>query len=165
MEQVVRIYGKFVLESVAMICMVGFLFCKMTDEDGNTGMFKVVGAKLPMESEDYNAYTDFRQTYQEESNKAAPQITYVGGTLSVGVSCLRDVIKAFDYSGRELEIAIMSIKGIDGSELIGDYNTETSEINLTQAGVYVVTVSAGDDIHKVSQCTVRIPVNKQGINR
>lgn len=160
MIEIMKEYGEYILEAFVVICIALILRTGFSDENRNQGVFQMIGAYMPIENKDYEAYTDFQNVYKEESNKPAPEIEYFGSYLKMGVNKISDCIKATDYGGRELQIKVDSIKAPDGTELLDTYNPNTTEIDLTRPGIYVVTVSALDDINRSVQCTIQIPVNK-----
>ena len=157
MEQVIKAYGKFLLEGIILVALLTILTV-MSDSAGNKGVFSIVGTKLEMNSVDYNQYNDFKGTYKSESNKEAPVISVIGTHLYSGVCSIPSFIKATDYTGAELLIMVSSIKDAGGTELIGDYNQDTGEISLA-SGIYMVEVSAKDVNNKLTKCTVQIPVS------
>ena len=160
MEEIIREYGAFLLSGIAILLLLGILFNNIEDAEGNKGIFAMTGAKLETVDIDYKSYNDFKNTYQIESAKPIPDITYNGGHLWTGIIKLTDCIKAEDYAGRTLSVKILEILNPKGIELIDNYNTTTSEIYLEEAGIYTITVSAVDDINKSSKCIIQIPVNK-----
>ncbi len=160
MEQIIREYGAFLLSGIAVMLLMGILFNSIEDADGNKGIFAMTGAKLETVDNDYNSYTDFKNTYQIESAKPVPAINYNGGHLWAGTIKLTDYIKAEDYAGRTLPVKVLGILNPDGIELLDIYNTDTAEIYLEKAGIYTVTVTVVDDINKSSKCMIQIPVNK-----
>lgn len=161
MKQIGSMYGKFILEGIAVISLIGFLFWNMSDNDGNVGVLEIIGGKLPAVNEEYDSYTDFKAVYKEESNKDAPKISLITGAVNVGKINLSHVIKAVDYSGNEIKLAVMSIKNMENEELIENCNTETTEIELRNAGVYSVLVKATDDGNRTTECRIKIPVNNK----
>lgn len=163
MEQIVSVYGKFILEAIAIICLAGFLFWNISDDDGNIGMMEIIGGNLPEINEEYDSYTDFKEVYREESKKDAPKISFIASVVDTGRIKLSQIIKAVDYSGNEIKPVVISIKNMENVELIEDYNPETTEIELTSAGVYSVFVKATDDGNRTTECMIKIPVNNKGL--
>lgn len=161
MEQIGSLYGKFILEGIVVVCLAGFLFWNISDTDGNAGMLEIIGSNLPKIDEKYDSYTDFKEVYKEESNKDAPKIFLIAGAVDIGKIKLSQIIKAVDYSGREIKLVVMSIKNMQNEELIENYNLETMEIDLTNAGVYSVLVKATDDGNRTTECQIKIPVNNK----
>lgn len=160
MKQIMTMYGKFLLEGTVLVLLMTMIFISIEDEEGNKGVFEIVGAKLEIESASHSRYSDFSGTYQAESRKATPKIAYIGGYLQTGICSLSDYIKATDYAGRELPVKITSIRSPQGTEVLDTYDPDTAEINLEQSGIYIVTISVFDDGNRVSNGKVRIPVNK-----
>lgn len=160
MKQVVTAYGRFLLEGMVFVLLVTMVFTGIEDNEGNKGVLAMIGSQLELENTDYHAYTDFRETYQTESKKAAPVIIYSGRHLKIGKSKLTDYISAVDYAGNEIHITIKEIKDSNGLELIDSYNIATSEMIFKESGIYTVTVCATDDICQSSECRIQIPVNR-----
>lgn len=162
MKQVITAYGKFLLEGMVFTLLMAGVFCGDWDESGKKGILAAIGERLAIEGPLHSGYTDFRDVYRTESEKKAPQITYIGGRLQTGINRLYDAVKAVDYEGKELQVRITSVKSPEGTELLDVYNQETSEVKLEQPGIYTIEVCAADDIYKVSRCMIRIPVNGGG---
>lgn len=160
MPEIIREYGEYVLEIFVLIWLVGLLTVTISDDDGNRGIFRVFGAKVPIENENYHVYTDFRGTYQEECKKSEPKISFWGSCTKIGIYKLDDCMEAVDYSGRKLQFKVESIKGTDGRERMDIYNSETTEINFAESGIYILVISATDDSNRTVRCTLQIPVNK-----
>lgn len=157
MEQVIKAYGKFLLEGIVLVALLVILTV-MSDSAGNKGVFAITGTKLEIDRIDYGQYNDFKGIYQSESNKAAPAISVAGTHLYSGVCNIPGFIKATDHTGTELLIKVSSIKDAGGTELIDDYNQATGEINLA-SGIYRVEVSARDANNRQTSCMIQIPVN------
>ena len=161
MEQIASFYGKFILEGIAVICLLGLLFWQISDGAGNVGILELIGDNLPKIDEEYGSYTDFKEVYKEESDKGAPQISFVAGAVHTGKIKLSEMIKAVDDNGNEIKLLVMSIKNMENEELIENCNLETTEIELKNAGVYSVFVKATDDGNRTTECRIKIPVNNE----
>lgn len=162
MREVIEHYGKFILESMVAIALMTIIFISLTDSGGNKGIYAITGAQLDISDQNYHTYTDFKGTYKTESEKAAPKISFESGRLVVGVHALSNYIKAVDYAGNTLALKVISIKAPDGTEIIETYNPATTNINMSQSGIYTVTLSALDDINKSQKVTIQIPINREG---
>ena len=160
MDQIGRNYGKFILEGIAVLCLTGFLFWSISDDMGNQGMLEILGTYLPWWDEHDEVYEDFHEIYKEESRKSVPEISYRAGAINTGNVNITQLIRAVDYSGRELTLEILSIKNMEGEEMIQNYDWENGEIRFIQAGVYTVLVSATDDGNRRTECRIKIPVNR-----
>lgn len=152
MKQVLKLYGMFVLEGIALIGMVIFW--------QEQGIFEKIGKRLTVEKAEYSSYADFRGVYQEESKKEKPRIEYVNGSINAGIHLLSELIEAYDYADRKLEIKVHSITNPKNEERLDYYDAETTKMNFDLAGIYTIKVSTVDDGNRVSIGTVRIPVNK-----
>lgn len=160
MKQILKTYGKFLLEGLAVALLAALIFTGITDADGNRGAFRIIGARIDADSTDYHAYQDF-DGYSAESGKAAPEIRSSFTVLpSAGDTvCLNDCISAVDYAGNGLNIRINSITGPDGSDLTGSLDFTSMTIQVHQPGTYTVRVTAVDDGARKSMSMIKIPVN------
>lgn len=159
MEQIIRIYGKMLLEIITVMLLILFLFYNIQDEEGNRGIFKIVGAQITVESTDYHTYSDFGM-YLEESKKEYPVITFdAGRSICRGTFFVSDYAKATDYADRDIRLEVRSILDPAGNENLDTYNKETMEASIPVPGVYVMEVSATDQENRKTVCTIRIPVN------
>ena len=159
MEQVIKEYGKFLLDGIVMVALLVIIFTGITDDAGNRGALAIIGAKLEIENTNHKAYTDFRGTYQSESNKTAPVIAFIGTHLQSGICVVPDFVRAVDYAGNELPIKIISIIDESGAELISNYSQDTGKISFAP-GIYTLSVSAEDGNNRTKNCTIQIPVGK-----
>lgn len=161
MREVFEYYGRFLLEGVVLAALFGMIFGGMKDENGNQGLFVILGDQIEMETVDYRNYTDFKVVYKRESEEAPPYIYYEGEGLEIGRHVLFDYIKAIDSEGQNISVVINSIKGANEVELIEEYNPNTGEISLSKPGVYVISVSAKDKSNKRTEAIIRIPMNQK----
>lgn len=152
MKQVFKIYGQFLLEGVAIVGIIALWF--------GQGIYKEIGANLPIYTMTYDTYEDFREIYCQESQKKAPEITYVKGSIYTGKYLLLDLVEAYDYAGRSLSIEVYSILNPKKEERVDVYDANTTRMEFDMAGIYVLTVGAVDDGNRYSECTIKIPVNK-----
>ena len=131
---------------------------EIQDNEGNIGIFRIVGSQLETVDINYNEYTDFRNVYQIESNKNEPIIKYTGGHLKTGIIKLGDHIEATDYVNQNLKVKIIEIIGPDGENLLEQYNESSTELEMSYSGIYTIKVNALDDGNRLSQCVIKIPV-------
>lgn len=173
MKELMKQYGGIVLAGVVLIVMFVLLFSGITDAQGNRGIIKIVAARLDTEGTDYAAYTDY-DTYETESTKTAPEITYQdAGYLPVGTVNFLSNVTATDYAGRTLSNAgsavddgerntgylkITRVEDISGNDLSANINADTGEITFPAAGIYEVTIRAQDDGYRKRTYTIRVPV-------
>lgn len=161
MKQVMDSFGKFILEAIVLIIFIALLFTSVTDDSGNKGILNIIGAQLQTGGTDYYSYADFN-VYETESKKEAPVISYngAGTTLYTGSIILSDYIKAVDQTGNEIPVKVLSIRNQDDIELIDTYNPDTTEIILSQPGIYTIKLSAVDAINKKTVGRFHLPVNQ-----
>jgi len=152
MKLVVRAYGRFLLESIVVLSMVMLLI--------QQGYLQFVGQHIQTVTEDYSEYTDFREHYYWECQKDAPKILYVKGSIETGSYSLSELVEAYDYEGKRLEVGIERILTSQMEEQIPEYGEETY-LNFEKAGIYSIEVSAEDDGNRCSRRTIKIPVNNR----
>ena len=46
MQEIIRVYGKFLISAIVVVLLMAILFGTITDENGNQGILKIVGAHL-----------------------------------------------------------------------------------------------------------------------
>ena len=160
MKLVIEHYEKFILEGMVAVALMVLIFTGLTDGAGNKGIFAVTGAQIQVDAVDYPSYGDFKDTYKAESESINPKISSECPRLVAGTHTLSSYIKAEDNTGQALDIKISSIKSPEGVELIDAYNQDTTEIVLSEPGLYVVTVSAVDGCNRMTKRAVHLPVNK-----
>lgn len=160
MKQVIEAYGKALLEAAAVVLLMILLFAGIEDGQGNRGMLKMIGAKLSLEDNNYQNYKDFNR-YKMEGMKPAPVITYnAEDLLHTGNIVLSSCISAADYNGIGIPFRVIQIQNPAGEDVLGRYNADSTEVDLPDAGIYVVEVSAMDDNRKETVCKIRLPVNQ-----
>lgn len=160
MKQVFDIYGKFLLEAAVVVTLIVLLFVGISDGNGNRGIPRMIGAKIPLSSIDYGGYTDYN-SYQSESSKEAPDIHFQFQEMLEKGSCkLSDYILAEDYAANPVQIKIVSIIAPDGTDVTENCNLDTTEIVFEESGIYTVTVSAKDNANRKRVKTLNIPVNE-----
>ena len=159
MKQIIAEHGYFLLDGIALVFLVFLLFHGMAANNGSN-LFSEIGPKLKIETVNYNTYTDFKRTYLLEAAKRPPFIFYQGGNLTIGDICLTNYIKATDHAGHALPVKISSILNMQGAELIGSFRQDSAKINLSQPGIYTISVNAVDDGNRLTKCTIKIPVNR-----
>lgn len=160
MKQIFDVYGRFLLEAAVVVTLIVLLFTGISDENGNRGIFRMIGAKLPVNSVDYSGYADY-DTYHVESIKDAPVIHFqIGEMIKKGNYKLSDCIVAEDYAANSLPIKIISVKAPDDTDVTGECDLDTTEIVFHESGVYTVTVSAKDDVNHKRIKVIKVPVNE-----
>ena len=117
MEEIGKIYGGFILEGIAVISLMLFLWCGISVGGDNKSILRIMGENMIIEEANYDLYSDFRSVYDKESRKTAPIIKYAAGALDTGIVNLAETIKASDYKGDELAIKVLSVR-MDQSQII-----------------------------------------------
>lgn len=159
MEQIIRAYGKFLLDAAVVSLLLGILLANITDAAGNRGIFHIAGAYLTAADMDARAPEDFA-VFREEGKKGAPVISYQEtGMLHTGRHVVSEYIKAIDHNGQELPIRLLEVCDAGGNALDA-CNMETTETVFPQAGIYTVKVLAVDAGNRRSVSRIRLPVNE-----
>lgn len=160
MEKIINEYGKFLLDAMVVALLIAFLFGNVTDDEGNRGVFHIIGAHLQTWDTDYEAYTDYN-SYAVESDCIPPVISYDGTlTMRTGTSRVTDFIRAKAWDGTELAVNVVSVKNSGGIDMLGKYNPDTQELQLDYPGIYTIRVSAKDAWNREQKCDIRIPVSR-----
>lgn len=147
MKVVMKLYGQFILETVVLLAIT--LLCLQQ------GHLEWMGNNMPTEEKFYHDYSDFQKVYYEECQKRAPEIVYINGNVVTGAYLVSELIDAYDYAGRGLEVIVHTVLNPQNQEEA----VEDSRIVFSVPGIYTVKVSAVDDGNRRSICTIRIPVN------
>lgn len=157
MEQIIKIYGKTLLEASLLILLVTILFTQVTDAKGNRGILPIIGANIVGVDNNYREYTDF-DALEVDAIKTKPVITYtVGNDVRVGDFLPLDYIHAIGSTGALLPIKVIQITNQDGLAIVFE---EESQVVFDKAGIYTVTVRVIDEIKKETVCEIQIPVNQ-----
>lgn len=159
MKQVIEQYGKFILSSIIVFAVLYVIFEGLMDNEGNRGIFAVIGAQIKVDNVNYNTYVDFQNVYKAESEKEAPQIRFENIRLITGIHALSNYIKAVDYAGNPLAIKVLSVCAPDGTNLLASYNNNTTEFLMSQVGIYTAKVLAVDDGNRTTEVMIQIPIN------
>lgn len=159
MRLVIEHYGKFVLEGIVVTALLVLIFTDLTDAIDKKGILAVTGEHISIDSMNYHAYTDFKESYKTECEKEAPKISFTSGRLFLGKHILSNYIQAKDNEGKNLKINVLSIKAPDGVEVIDSYHHDTTEIIFSQTGIYILTISALDEGNRLTMTKIQVPVN------
>ena len=100
MHEVIKVYGKTILQAVILVGVMWLVFRGVTDENGNKGIVEIVSGHMDRQTENP---ADF-ETFYEESQKAPPHFeTAITGYLKIGTYQMTDIIKAGVY-----EVSVMT---------------------------------------------------------
>ena len=81
MHEVIKVYGKTILQAVILVGVMWLVFRGVTDENGNKGIVEIVSGHMDRQTENP---ADF-ETFYEESQKAPPHFeTAITGYLKIG---------------------------------------------------------------------------------
>ena len=150
MHEVIKVYGKTILQAIILVGVMWLVFSGVTDENGNKGIVEIVSGHMDQQMENP---ADF-ETFYEESQKAPPHFeTAITGYLKIGTYQMTDIIKAWDYAENELQIQLMKVISPDGTVL-------ENKLDFQMPGVYEVSVMTEDHDNRVRYAVVNIPVNE-----
>lgn len=150
MHEVIKVYGKTILQAIILVGVMWLVFRGVTDENGNKGIVEIVSGHMDQQMENS---ADF-ETFYEESQKAPPHFeTAITGYLKIGTYQMTDIIKAWDYAENELQIQLMKVISPDGTVL-------ENKLDFQMPGVYEVSVMTEDHDNRVRYAVVNIPVNE-----
>lgn len=157
MEQIIKTYGKSILEASILILLVAILFTQVTDDKGNQGILQIIGANIIGLDNNYRGYTDF-DVFESDAVMEKPVITYTGSNdIRIGDVFLTDYIHATGSSGAALPVKVIRITNQDGVEIAFDENVP---MVFDVEGIYTVTVSVVDEIKKETVNEIKILVNQ-----
>ena len=150
MHEVIKVYGKTILQAIILVGVMWLVFRGVTDENGNKGIVEIVSGHMDRQTENP---ADF-ETFYEESQKAPPHFeTAITGYLKIGTYQMTDIIKAWDYAENELQIQLMKVISPDGT-------VQENKLDFQMPGVYEVSVMTEDHDNRVRYAVVNIPVNE-----
>lgn len=159
MEQVIRAYGRFLLEAAVSALLLVLLFAGLKDEEGNQGVFRMIGAQLD-EAREESGGLDFAG-FAGESRVGKPVIAYrYTGVLYTGSYPPEMLLGAVDAAGNEREVRVRSVTDPQGNEREPD---AAGQLVFDTGGIYTLRVAAMDDENRVSTCEIRVPVNWQEV--
>lgn len=158
MELIIKTYGKFLLEAVALGLFLMLLIAGVRDEQGNVGVFHMLGAFF--EEEQTISGSDFVNCV-EESKRAMPQIFYKKvEPLCVGSYDVEEIFGAVDCEGNALPLQIQGVFNSQGIREPEAYLKDTTQIKFDEQGIYTVQICVMDAWNHESICKIRIPVNQ-----
>lgn len=161
MEQVIRIYGRFVLEAVVFALLIGLLMIGMVDGQGNQGIFRMLGAHI--EEETVVPRVDIEQ-YQREGDVPAPTIFCANPqALQLGTYEVEAIVNATNSQGEQIPVTVESLRDPYGMVQIDGNMPEVSQVSFMMPGIYTLRVSARDERNRVSICEFRVPINDLGV--
>ena len=136
MHEVIKVYGKTILQAIILVGVMWLVFRGVTDENGNKGIVEIVSGHMDRQTENP---ADFE--------------TAITGYLKIGTYQMTDIIKAWDYAENELRIQLMKVISPDGTVL-------ENKLDFQMPGVYEVSVMTEDHDNRVRYAVVNIPVNE-----
>ncbi len=159
MKQIAEIYGKFLLDAVLAVSLLLFVFCGMTDTEGNKGIFAIIGAHLDVTGTEDTVSNEFA-VFQEEAKRKPPVILYVdSGMIYTGRHIFSDFIRAEDNEGRELSVRLLGVwKPQEEFEAV---LPAVGEVEFSSPGIYRLKVTAKDDRNRRTISVIQIPVNQR----
>lgn len=158
MEQIIRQYGKFLLEAAVVTVLMWLLFAGLSDTQGNRGILAIAGTGLAAE-ETISQRVDVA-CYGRESEGSAPAISYVvEGILYTGEYPVEEILSAVDGAGNPIPVRIESVGHPSGN--VQTYTADTGSIAFDERGIYTLCASATDASNRKSVYRFTIPVNER----
>lgn len=158
MKEIINVYGEFILESLVIVMLFLHIFVGIRDENGNSGVLQMIGSNLTVGDVNHLSYIDFDEGYREECSKNIPQIQFLGTHLDIGIHKVSDMFVAYDYAGRSLPITIKSIRDVNGTDLLINYDISSDEIYFSKEGIYTLELETMDSDFRILECKICIPV-------
>lgn len=159
MEQIIRTYGRFILDAVALFIIFTLIFVNMTDGEGNKGVINILGAHMQTPSVEYESYTDF-DLYAQEAAKPSPQIESNAMRMNVGMNQVGDYITATSSSGTPLEVKVLDITDMTGNSQMANYDESSHTVTLPAQGIYTFRVYTIDEVNQRTIVDINIPVTR-----
>lgn len=157
MEQIVKIYGRFLLEAAAFAGFWMLVLFGISDVQGHRGFFQMMGNYFTQEQTAYGA--DF-QMCVEESRRATPVISYKKeAALSIGVYPVTELVGATDCEKKQLAVEVQDIYNTQGESDIGILDADSMQLSFETPGIYRLKVRAVDCWNGMSICWICVPVS------
>ena len=157
MEQIIKTYGRFLLEAVCLGLLLGLWMTGIRDEQGNVGVFPMIGASMAKNK--LVSDSDFASCV-EESGRELPQIFYKKAEpVQQGTYDMGELFGATDCEGKGLAVRIETIHNPKGIEALNLYQENTGQICFLESGVYTVELWTNDAWNQTRTCMIQIPVN------
>lgn len=156
MEQIIRQYGRFLLEAAVFAVLMWLLFAGITDEEGNRGILRILGAEVEIE-EEIPERVDV-SCYEQECEVSAPVISYTAeGILYTGEYQVAEILSAVDSTGNPLTVRVKSVSHPRGG--VQTYTADVESIVFQERGIYTLCAMAVDASNRKAVCEFTIPVN------
>lgn len=157
MELIIKIYGRFLIGFLVIAAFLLLLFTGIQDAQGNVGVWKMTGALLAPEQEQWG---DEFQTSLQESARAVPQIFYRGQeALRVGSYDIKEIFGALDCEKAELELQVRKMSNQQGEIPLNAEGLRSGKLVFQEAGIYRLEICATDRWNQTSVCRFSIPVS------
>lgn len=151
MQEIIEIYGKAIVHIAITGFLLALLFCGISDESGNRGVFGITAKELEWEQDESAPEFD---AYRLESGKEPPRfILAFSGYCAVGRYEAADLIRAEDCEGNGLSVRVTAVRDPEG-------NDQGTELLFSRPGIYEVSVYAVDSGNRKSEGIIKIPVNR-----
>lgn len=160
MREIIKQYGGFLLEAIVLVLLCSFLFINMKDNNGNKGVFAILGANITTVNVDYGSYSDFA-SFKNEAAKTEPDIKYKRTDQMYTISnLLSDYVEITTYSGNTAHLKVISLNDESGNDCLGAYNETDGTITFSNPGIYTIRLRATDEINKRKTVDIKIPVER-----
>ncbi len=157
MELIIKIYGRFLIGFLVIAAFLLLLFTGIRDDQGNVGVWKMTGARLSTEPEQWG---DEFQTSLQESARGMPKIFYRRQeALRVGSYDIKEIFGALDCEKAELELQVRKMNDQQGEIPLNAEELRSGKLVFQEPGIYCVEICATDRWNQTSVCRFSIPVN------
>lgn len=163
MEHIVKTYGRFFLAFVTALLLWAFVYSGIKDDDGNVGIFHMMGAAVSGYLADSRPGSDFA-VYEEESKKDFPTVFYIAsGNLVTGTEIsLTDLFQAQDGEGQAVTFYVLSVAEEYGAEDAVELSEDGTTVTFFDSGIYVFEIKTQDEQNRETVKKIRVPVNAAG---
>lgn len=156
MEQIIRQYGRFLLEAAVLAALMWLLFAGLSDTQGNRGILAIAGTGFAV-GETISPRVDVA-CFERECEGSAPTISYVAeGILYTGEYAVEEILSAVDGAGNPIPVRIEAVSHPRGG--VRTYTADTRSIAFDERGIYTLCTSAVDAANRKIVCRFTIPVN------
>ena len=158
MVEIIKTYGRFLVEVIAFIGVFVLIFFTISDGTGNTGVLAMLGSGMQTPAIEYNSYTDF-DVFVTEAAKVGPTAKYlVANQMHVGANNLADYLSATSYSGASLRFKVLDITDTLGNSYMDVYDESGQTVTFSRAGRYTFRIEMVDEINQKRIYDIEVPV-------
>lgn len=159
MEQVLRQYGRGILAACTCLLLLLLLFSGITDEAGNRGILKIVGARVQTEQLPYDSFKDF-SSVQEEAQRPKPVVEeqFKSSTITAGESYrLTDYVRAVDDAAVSYPVVLEKVENGKKEDVTADTYGE-GLVCFPDSGIYKLRLRVRNAAAKKNWYTIQVSV-------